>query len=302
MGKFIDMTGWVMKEHGVSDSKITVIDRAEDYISPKGYRVTQYNCICECGNKFISSAQNIRSGITKSCGCLQKEVARNMKFKDITDERFGKLVVMYPVENFDNNGKKRLGVWHCKCDCGNEKDILGVSLRYGATQSCGCYQRERISQLDMSLREYDTNGNIVKRICQCCKRMLPINEYYRNSYTADGYSGVCKYCQAHSLQGRYNVYRKGAKTRNLDFNLTRDEFSLITSQPCHYCGEYSGIYFDEKYSGVDRIDSSLGYNIDNVVPCCDMCNRMKLDYNLDIWINKMKQILNHMEEINEPNK
>ena len=35
MGKFIDMTGWVMKEHGIPDSRLTVIKRTEDYIAPK---------------------------------------------------------------------------------------------------------------------------------------------------------------------------------------------------------------------------------------------------------------------------
>lgn len=50
MGKLIDMTGWVMKEHDVPDSRITVLRRVDDYISPKGYRVTQWECKCECGN------------------------------------------------------------------------------------------------------------------------------------------------------------------------------------------------------------------------------------------------------------
>ena len=73
MGKFIDMTGWKMKEHGVPDSKITVVKRAEDYISPAGYRVTQWECQCDCGNIFVSSANNIKRCVAKSCGCLQKE-------------------------------------------------------------------------------------------------------------------------------------------------------------------------------------------------------------------------------------
>lgn len=298
MGKFIDMTGWVMSEHGINDSRITVLKRVEDYISPKGYRVTQWECKCECGNIFVTSGNNLRDGTTKSCGCLQKEVARDMVFKDITGEKFGKLTVLYRVDDFINEDGKHLAVWHCVCECGNEKDILGTSLRHGATRSCGCIQKEKASQLDATLREYDENGNITGRICQCCKRMLPVNEYYRNSYTADGYSGVCKYCQAHSLQGRYNMYRKGAKTRNLDFSLTRDEFDLVTSKVCYYCGEYSGSYFDKKYSGIDRINSSIGYNMSNIVPCCEMCNRMKLDYDLDIWIAKMKKILNHLEDKN----
>lgn len=36
MPKKIDMTGWVMKEHGVPESRLTVIEEVEPYISPGG--------------------------------------------------------------------------------------------------------------------------------------------------------------------------------------------------------------------------------------------------------------------------
>lgn len=298
MGAFIDMAGWVMKEHGVPDSRVTVMERAEDHISPKGYRTTMYKCLCECGKVFTTSAGGLRNGSIKSCGCLQKEITRSTKFLDLTGQKFGRLLVLYQAEDQIESSGRRRTTWHCLCDCGKETDVTSRALRSGSTQSCGCFCRDQNSKLDKSLREYDQKGNIIKKVCQCCKRMLSVDEYYKNSHTADGYSGVCKYCYSHSLQGRYNVYRKGAKVRNLDFNLTQDEFASITSQPCQYCGEYSEKYFDKEYSGVDRIDSSLGYSTNNVVPCCDMCNRMKLDYNINVWINKMKQILKHLEDNN----
>ena len=48
MGKFIDMTGWIMSEHGVPGSRLTVINRAENH-----GKHTAWNCVCECGNKII---------------------------------------------------------------------------------------------------------------------------------------------------------------------------------------------------------------------------------------------------------
>lgn len=48
MGKFIDMSGWIMKEHGVPDSRIIVINRANN----QGKHIA-WNCICECGNSLI---------------------------------------------------------------------------------------------------------------------------------------------------------------------------------------------------------------------------------------------------------
>lgn len=73
MGNFIDMTGWVMKEHGVSDSRITVINRIDNYISPNGTRYAMWHCLCECGNGVDVRGDHLRDGSTLSCGCYQKE-------------------------------------------------------------------------------------------------------------------------------------------------------------------------------------------------------------------------------------
>lgn len=299
MGKFIDMTGWVMKEHGVPDSKLTVIKRIEDYVSPKGYKVARWECLCECGNICTPQATNIRTGEVKSCGCLQKEIAHNIAFKDLTGMVFGRLTVLCQADDKVEDDGTRKMMWRCLCECGNEKDILGASLSYGATTSCGCVHKEKVSQLDESLREYDDDKNIVGKICCVCKRMLSIDNFYKNISTADGYNGTCKYCSVHSLTGRYNTYKKGANSRKLNFLLSQDEFDFITQKPCHYCGEYEKQYFDKPYSGIDRINSSMGYVEGNVVPCCTMCNRMKLDYKLDEWVDKMRKILNHLEVIND---
>lgn len=53
--------------------KLTVIEQAEDYVSPKGEHHAQWKCRCECGNYIIVRQKGLISGETKSCGCLQKE-------------------------------------------------------------------------------------------------------------------------------------------------------------------------------------------------------------------------------------
>ena len=58
--------------------------------------------------------------------------------KDITGERFGKLVVIAPHHK-DGRGE---WYWDCLCDCGNHKIVSGNKLRSGNTQSCGCYRKE----------------------------------------------------------------------------------------------------------------------------------------------------------------
>ena len=54
-------------------------------------------------------------------------------FIDLTGQRFGYLTVIKRVEN---RGKDP--VWKCRCECGNEPEIRGFSLRSGNTVSCGC--------------------------------------------------------------------------------------------------------------------------------------------------------------------
>lgn len=67
-------------------------------------------------------------------------------YLQIEGQRFGRLTVMYRVEDkIDPKSGKHKTVWHCKCDCGNEKDIIGASLTSGATQSCGCLHKENSS-------------------------------------------------------------------------------------------------------------------------------------------------------------
>ena len=81
MGKFIDMTGWVMSEHGVPDSRLVVIERVEDYINPNTQKHTpQWKCECLCGNPsyVISTGQHLRNGHTNSCGCIKIEKATDM--------------------------------------------------------------------------------------------------------------------------------------------------------------------------------------------------------------------------------
>ena len=71
----IDMTGWIMSEHGVPKSRLIVIKRVEDIIRKNGRRDAQWLCKCSCGSEkeMILTANHIRTGHTLSCGCLKKE-------------------------------------------------------------------------------------------------------------------------------------------------------------------------------------------------------------------------------------
>ena len=89
-----------------------------------------------------------------------------------------------------------------------------------------------------------------------------------------------------NLRSGFNRTNKGSCTLDIDI----DEFSRWRkSQPqqCRYCGiseiqllqvgMKSQIQRPVKVMGVDRQDSSRGYVVDNLVPCCFVCNQVKGD-------------------------
>lgn len=80
------------------------------------------------------------------------------------------------------------------------------------------------------------------------------------------------------------AYRKGAKKRGMSFLLGIEYFVENWNSRCHYCGAtINGI-------GVDRIDSSIGYQPDNVVICCTRCNFMKGSLSFEDFLAQCEMI------------
>lgn len=116
--------------------RLTVL---EEHKSTKRGRF--WKCQCSCGNIIICQQSNLLSGISKSCGCLRKEIAQERYSHDLTGQRVGRLVVL-TRENPSPSGARR---WKCLCDCGNTIITYASNLAKGHTQSCGCLQKEQTS-------------------------------------------------------------------------------------------------------------------------------------------------------------
>jgi len=142
MAKKIDMTGWVMKEHGVPNSRIIVIEEDLEYTKMHiQSKQIYWKCKCNCGNIFTASGGNIRNGHTISCGCFRKETNALTKGYNLVGKKFNKLLVLEPVGS--NNYRQRL--WKCQCDCGNITYVITSCLTTGHTKSCGCEQKLQAS-------------------------------------------------------------------------------------------------------------------------------------------------------------
>ena len=115
---------------------IIYIKEVEPHISPDGRKRRKAIFICPyCKKKFSSFIQDIKNGKIQSCGCYRKKYMSITKTNNLTNKKFGKLTVIYKTNKRDSAGRI---FWHCLCDCGNEKDVVGYHLLQGNTISCGC--------------------------------------------------------------------------------------------------------------------------------------------------------------------
>jgi hypothetical protein len=95
----------------------------------------------------------------------------------------------------------------------------------------------------------------------------------------------------------YGHYRASARKKNHVFNISKDQFREITKQNCYYCGsEPSALSGKDNvnggylYNGMDRVNNSIGYEINNVVPCCKFCNSAKKEHSKEYFLNYINKI------------
>jgi hypothetical protein len=100
------------------------------------------HCLCDCGTVVTVQSNKLCYGHTQSCGCLLAELIAQQKRKDLTGQRFGRLV----VERMEWPGTRRATLAHCRCDCGTVITVRSNGLCQGKTQSCGCLKVEWTSQ------------------------------------------------------------------------------------------------------------------------------------------------------------
>lgn len=218
---------------------------------------------CICGIERLIRTADLVTGRSRSCG---KKIC-GADYSNIKGMKFGFLVVLEMTDLRASNGSI---IWKCKCCCDSILNVPSKRLISGVTKSCGCrryYIRNKSTGL---LSEEDRAINII-----------------------------------------LDRYVRGAKDRNLNWCLSREEFKNLIEQNCFYCRsppdktislKRLDNAINYKFSGIYRINSDQGYNISNCVPCCWICNRAKLDSDLNdflSWIEKIHfNFLNIKEKLN----
>lgn len=175
--------------------------------------------------------------------------------KDITGVKIGRLTAI----SFEKRSNGYT-FWNYKCDCSRNVIKKSSDIRLGKVKSCGCLSKEWLQKL-AKIQTLDNN--------QSC-----INRLYRN-------------------------YKRAAISRGFTFELTLDEFKSFLNKPCYYCGNVlsnkikQGKKGELKYNGIDRANNTIGYTISNCVACCNICNKMKMNLNEEIFLKQINKIYFH---------
>jgi hypothetical protein len=222
---------------------------------------------------------------------------------NLVGRRFGRLVAISCEESVNDSTR-----WKCLCDCGNEHVLFYSNLVSGSTRSCGKCPLDdllgkRFSSLVVTKRSI-SKKNRARWICQCdCgKTVVVTGTSLRN--------GHCKSCgcryqlsllpknETTLCRSLWSTYKSLAKKRGYSFSLSFEDFQSLTKQICFYCEKEPYQVLEPRrrtqmsytYNGVDRIDNAKGYQIDNVVTCCGVCNAMKSSYPQTTFLEHCKLI------------
>ena len=112
-----------------------------------------------------------------------------------------------------------------------------------------------------------------------------------------------------------NDYRRRCRLKNREFALGYSEFKALVTSPCFYCGQdptaraYNSRNgkgrkkrVEHSANGIDRLDSAVGYVLDNCVSCCMQCNLSKLDFTVDEWLDHVRRLYSHQEGLGWPGR
>lgn len=244
--------------------------------------------------------------------------------------RFGRMVITEQKRGPAKGRKYDIDLCVIQCDCGTIKTLCLHNVTNGSTKSCGCLRNEGpIKPLDLSGRVFgkltvlalhhvrqrsESEKRIIRRMrmwlcrCECGKqKVIPQENLMRGDTRSCGCifgknpHGRLPQYEA-SLNQIYSSYKKGARTRDLVFDIPEDDFEKLVTANCHYCGieplqgwcrhrDINGVLL---HNGVDRMDHNIGYIMSNVVTCCKRCNISKREMGYDEFLNWVERVYNHV--------
>lgn len=194
----------------------------------------------------------------------EKSTKRSWRFKDLTGQRFEKSdrpdepgVTVLAFAGMNEHGK---ATYRIRCDCGNDKTVVGASLTNGLTTSCGCWRAKAARKTRLAAGTRDINGRNKTPECYSWRNMIDRcrNRRRHNShrYVGRGIT-VCK-----GLRGSFQHF-----------------LDCVGSRP-------------EGMSSIDRIDNDGNYSCGS----CEECSLNKWPLNIQ-WETAAAQSRNRSDNV-----
>jgi hypothetical protein len=287
-----------------------------------------WECVCDCGNTKITSYSSLNSGHTNSCGCIRKETAKNQgkcnlglrrsKLGSLVGKIYNNWTVLELVDSVNDDPYKSL--WLCRCTCGNERTVKAHNLIFNRVKSCGCLKKgvpisdltgQRFGNVTVTRFDHrEKSQTYWECLCDCGNTVVFTPHALRHNKSVS-----CGCLNSHlreeknrksSINTLYRGYKSSAVSRNLPFSLSLEDFKSIIIKECSYCCrqpirevtsklrnyEYSLL----TYNGIDRVDNTKGYTLENCVPCCRSCNFAKCDGTREQFIDWVERVYQHSED------
>jgi hypothetical protein len=194
----------------------------------------------------------------------------NQKLLKLNNDKFnGRNWVPYIVKQKRGSAKQKGHKWQLL-----DLDCAQLILR-------PCYYCTRFFDKKMGIDRVDNSKEYIINNCvPCCKFCntaklnLTINEF--KLWINGNQSNI-------DNKSTYSNYKNNASKRNIQFELTKEQYKYIIRNNCYYCNGSGNM-------GIDRLDNNLPYLISNCVSSCKICNRAKLTQSINDFIN-MRRLL-----------
>ena len=189
---------------------------------------------------------------------------------------------------------------------------LNMDYQHSNCEECLEKDREKdrnrrgfVKEQNRALENIPDATPVLTKLCTTCCKELPMEQFLGIKETV---VKTCLSCRndnklqdsrrdkehrnetcRNNMRPQYTSYKKGARERELQFELSFEDYEKIVVNPCHYCG----ILEERGFNGIDRKNSGIGYIIENCVSCCQMCNYMKGSLSESVFIKRACHILTH---------
>lgn len=209
-------------------------------------------------------------------------------------------------------GKRKISdVWRDFCKQAATRDCP-VTITYDEFMEfviqpcfyCGMFYESKYNGIDRYDNDHGYTKDNVRPCCSVCNIM-------KNDYDPSLFYEKVKTIVEFQTYGTTNIqdlvkkwfelqsnppnaflsYKHTALTkRKLEFTIEKEDYDKFRNGQCYLCGITSS---ETHKNGIDRVDNSKGYVLDNCRSCCGHCNCMKLDMNYDAFVSHCKQIVKY---------